>query len=55
MNLPYLLSPSSVRERFQKMGDLEVIKSYGIEIEHAMLGNGLEVFIRLKIFSGKLK
>lgn len=51
MNLPYLISPSSVRERFQKMEDLGVIKSYGVAIEHAMLGNGSEVFIRLKIFS----
>lgn len=49
------LSPSSVRERIQKMEDLGVIKSYGIEIDHAMMGNGLEVFILLKIFSGKLK
>jgi len=49
------LSPSSVRERIQKLEDLGVIKSYGIKLNHAMMGNALEVFIMLKIFDGKLK
>jgi Lrp/AsnC family leucine-responsive transcriptional regulator len=49
------LSPSSIRERIQKLEDQEVIKSYSIKLDHAMLGNGLEVFIMLKIFDGKLK
>jgi len=49
------LSPSSVRERIQKMEDLGVIKSYNIKLNHAMLGLGLEVFIMLKIFDGKLE
>ncbi|WP_194852484.1 Lrp/AsnC family transcriptional regulator [Nonlabens antarcticus] len=49
------LSPSSIRERIQKLEDQEVIKSYNIKLDHAMLGNGLEVFIMLKIFDGKLK
>jgi Lrp/AsnC family leucine-responsive transcriptional regulator len=49
------LSPSSIRERIQKLEDLEVIKSYNIKLDHGMLGNGLEVFIMLKIFDGKLK
>ena len=49
------LSPSSVRERVQKLEDLGVIKSYNIKLNHAMLGNGLEVFVMLKIFDGKLK
>tara|TARA_R110002012_G_scaffold322105_1_gene555814 strand:- start:19440 stop:19868 length:429 start_codon:yes stop_codon:yes gene_type:complete len=49
------LSPSSVRERIQKLEDLGVIKSYSIKLNHAMMGNGLEVFIMLKIFDGKLK
>ncbi|MGO3183882.1 MAG: Lrp/AsnC family transcriptional regulator [Aequorivita sp.] len=48
------LSPSSVRERVQKLEDLGVIKSYGVQLNHALLGNGLEVFILLKIFDGKL-
>ncbi len=49
------LSPSSVRERIQKLEDLGVIKSYNIKLNHALLGNGLEVFIMLKIFDGKLE
>lgn len=49
------LSPSSVRERVQKLEDLGVIKSYSIKLDQALLGNGLEVFILLKIFDGKLK
>tara|TARA_R110002073_G_scaffold40547_1_gene114882 strand:+ start:87237 stop:87653 length:417 start_codon:yes stop_codon:yes gene_type:complete len=49
------LSPSSVRERVQKLEDLEVIKSYSVQLNQALLGNGLEVFIMLKIFDGKLK
>ncbi|WP_026449628.1 Lrp/AsnC family transcriptional regulator [Aequorivita capsosiphonis] len=49
------LSPSSVRERVQKLEDLGVIKSYNIQLNQALLGNGLEVFILLKIFDGKLK
>jgi Lrp/AsnC family leucine-responsive transcriptional regulator len=49
------LSPSSVRERIQKLEDLEVIKSYDVKLDNALLGNGLEVFIMLKIFDGKLK
>ncbi len=49
------LSPSSVRERIQKLEDLGVIKSYSVELNQALLGNGLEVFILLKIFDGKLK
>ncbi|WP_323027801.1 Lrp/AsnC family transcriptional regulator [Gelidibacter japonicus] len=49
------LSPSAVRERVQKLEDLGVIKSYGVKLNQALLGNGLEVFILLKIFDGKLK
>lgn len=48
------LSPSSVRERVQKLEDLGVIKAYNIKLNHAMLGSGLEVFVMLKIFDGKL-
>lgn len=49
------LSPSSVRERIQKLEDLGVIKSYSVKLNQALIGNGLEVFILLKIFDGKLK
>ena len=49
------LSPSSVRERVQKLEDTEVIKSYTIQLDEKKLGFGLEVFIMFKLFSGKLK
>ena len=48
------LSPSSVRERVQKLEDSEVIKGYDIELNNKKLGFGLEVFIMFKLFSGKL-
>lgn len=49
------LSPSSVRERIRKLEDSGVIKGYHPELNQALLGNNLEVFILLKIFSGKFK
>ena len=49
------LSPSSVRERIQKLEDTEVIKGYNIQLDNKKLGFGLEVFIMFKLFSGKLK
>jgi Lrp/AsnC family leucine-responsive transcriptional regulator len=49
------LSPSSVRERIQKLEENEVIKSYSVEVNQPLMGNGLEVFIMLKIFDGKLQ
>jgi Lrp/AsnC family leucine-responsive transcriptional regulator len=49
------LSPSSVRERVQKLEDTEVIKGYNIQLNNKKLGFGLEVFIMFKLFSGKLK
>lgn len=49
------LSPSSVRERVQKLEDNEVIKEYTIQLDTKKLGFGLEVFIMYKLFSGKLK
>lgn len=49
------LSPSSVRERVQKLEDTEVIKGYTIQLNTKKLGFGLEVFIMFKLFSGKLK
>ncbi|SFC40509.1 transcriptional regulator, AsnC family [Flagellimonas taeanensis] len=49
------LSPSSVRERIQKLEDLGIIESYSLKVNYALLGYGMEVFILLKIFDGKLK
>ena len=49
------LSASSVRERIQKLEDLGVIKNYTLKVNNDKLGFGLEVFIMLKLFSGKLK
>jgi len=49
------LSPSSVRERIQKLEDTEVIKGYNVQLNNKKLGFGLEVFIMYKLFSGKLK
>lgn len=48
------LSPSSVRERVQRLEDSGVIESYQVKINHGLLGYGMEVFILLKIFDGKL-
>lgn len=47
------LSPSSVRERIKKLEDTEVIQGYTLSLNQTKLGNSLEVFIMLKIFSGK--
>lgn len=49
------LSPSSVRERIKKLEDSGVIKGYTLRLDQTLLGNKLEVFIMLKIFSGKFK
>lgn len=48
------LSPSAVREHVQKLEDTGIIESYGVKINHGLLGFGMEVFILLKIFDGKL-
>jgi len=48
------LSPSSVRERIQKMEDADIIKGYQLNLNFSKLGYGLEVMIMLKLFSGKL-
>ena len=49
------LSPSSVRERIQKLEENQVILGYGLKLNQKKLGNGLEVFILFKLYSGKLK
>ena len=49
------LSPSSVRERIQKLEETDIIKAYKVQLNYDKLGYGLEVMIMLKMFSGKLK
>lgn len=49
------LSPSSVRERIKKLEDLGVIKGYSLAVDQVMMGNTIEVFILLKVFTGKLQ
>jgi Lrp/AsnC family leucine-responsive transcriptional regulator len=49
------LSPSSVRERIKKLEDTGVITGYSLRLNQTLMGNSLEVFIMLKIFSGQLK
>ncbi|MFS4482258.1 Lrp/AsnC family transcriptional regulator [Hyunsoonleella sp. 2307UL5-6] len=49
------LSPSSVRERVQKMEEEGIIKKYSIQIDNKSIGYDLEAFILLKVFPGKLK
>ena len=49
------LSPSAVRERVQKLEDNGVIKKYSADIDYAKIGYGIEAFIILKLYSGKLK
>ncbi len=49
------LSPSSVRERVQKMEDLGIIQQYQLKINHKKLSLDLEAFILLKVFPGRLK
>lgn len=48
------LSPSSVRERVQKLEDGGVIEGYKVQLNNKKLGFGLEVFIMFKLFSTKL-
>lgn len=49
------LSSSSVRERIKKLEDIGVIKGYTLAVDQALLGNTIEVFILLKVFTGKLQ
>ncbi|MDF4222760.1 Lrp/AsnC family transcriptional regulator [Maribacter sp. M208] len=49
------LSPSAVRERVQKLEELEVIEKYSIQLDNKKLGNDIEAFILLKVFPGQLK
>lgn len=48
------LSPSSARERVQKLQDIGIIKKYTLTVDNYKLGFGLEVFVMLKLFTGKL-
>ena len=49
------LSPSSVRERVQKLEETGVIQKYGVQVDNKKLGFDLEAFILLKVFPGQLK
>lgn len=49
------LSPSSVRERIKKLEDSGIIKGYSLDVDRALLGYTIEVFILLKVFTGKLQ
>jgi len=49
------LSPSAVRERIHKMEDAGIIKKYSVQIDDKKLGSGLEAFMLLRVFPGKLK
>lgn len=49
------LSPSSVRERVKKLEDSGIIKGYSLDIDRPLLGYTIEVFILLKVFTGKLQ
>lgn len=44
------LSPSSVRERIQKMEVSGVIKKYTIQSDHKKPGYGLEALLLLEVF-----
>jgi Lrp/AsnC family leucine-responsive transcriptional regulator len=48
------LSPSSVRERVQYLIDTGIIKNFTVEINQTQLGFGLQAFVLVKLFSGKL-
>lgn len=48
------LSPSSVRERIKRLEDLGIIKGYSLFLDQTLLGNTIQVFILLKVFTGKL-
>ncbi|WP_417857808.1 Lrp/AsnC family transcriptional regulator [Xanthomarina gelatinilytica] len=49
------LSPSSVRERVQRLEETGIIKKYSTQIDNKKLGYDLEAFILLKVFQGQLK
>lgn len=49
------LSPSTVRERVQKLEELGIIQKYSIQLDNKKLGNDIEAFILLKVFPGQLK
>ena len=49
------LSPSSVRERIQKLEEQGIITGYSLKLDQSKLGMGIEAFITLKLYSGKLK
>ncbi|UOB17464.1 Lrp/AsnC family transcriptional regulator [Abyssalbus ytuae] len=48
------LSPSSVRERIQKLEDSQIILGYNVNLNYKLLEYDLEAFILVKVFHGKL-
>lgn len=38
-----------------RIEDLGIIKSYSIQFNQTLMGNGLDIYMMLKIFDGKLK
>lgn len=48
------LSPSSARERDQRMEESGLTKKFNLEVDFAQLGSFIEAFMLLKIFHGKL-
>jgi Lrp/AsnC family transcriptional regulator, leucine-responsive regulatory protein len=49
------ISPSTVRERILQLEQNSVIRKYRTILDYKILGYGLEAFILIKVFSGKLK
>lgn len=49
------LSPSSVRERVQRLEYTGVIKGYKVQIDNRKIGLTVEAFIMFKVFTGRLK
>ncbi|HBI40411.1 MAG TPA: ArsR family transcriptional regulator, partial [Tenacibaculum sp.] len=48
------LSSSAVRERIQKIEDLGIIEKYTIQLNHKLLGYGLQAVVLVKAHEGKL-
>ena len=49
------LSSSAVRERIQKMEDCGIIEKFSIKLNYKLLGNGIEAFVLVKAYDGKLR
>lgn len=49
------LSPSSARERVQRMEISGLIKKYSVEVDQRQLGNSIQAYMLIKVFHGKLR